>query len=680
MTPALPPSNLLGDETSPYLLQHAANPVHWRAWNDASLAEARALDRPILLSVGYSACHWCHVMAHESFEDAATAEVMNALFVNIKVDREERPDLDQIYQAALSMMGEQGGWPLTMFLTPDGKPFWGGTYFPPQSRYGRPAFVDVLRGVAAAWSGKNESVAKNVAALTEGLKSRERSAVGGEIPVEMLDRIAERLAQEIDRTHGGIGAAPKFPNTTILESIWRAHRRGGEAGLGAAVTLTLDRMCQGGIYDHLGGGFARYSTDAMWLVPHFEKMLYDNAELIELLTLVWQETKSPLYAARIEETVAWLDREMSAEGGAFAAALDADSEGEEGRFYVWSEAEIEDVLGADAPAFKDTYDVRPGGNWEGRTILNRTHKPQLGDAANEAFFAAARAKLLAARDRRTRPGLDDKILADWNGMAIAALARAGFAFDRSDWIARATRAFDAVMALCVDPEDGRLRHSYRAGKRGARAMLDDYANLLKAAIALHQTTGAARFLDTARQLAGEAHALFWDTESGGYFFTSESATDVIARPKSAHDQATPSGNGVMAQALVRLWLLTGDVSYRERAEATVAAFSGELQRNFFPLATLLNAAEMLARGLQITIVGPSDAADTRQLLRAVATAASLPNLVVQLVAPSDPLPPGHPAHAKGMRAGRATAYLCEGPVCSAPFDDAEAFADELSAL
>jgi uncharacterized protein len=680
MTPALPSRNLLGAETSPYLLQHAANPVHWRAWNEAALAEARALDKPILLSVGYSACHWCHVMAHESFADPATAEVMNALFVNIKVDREERPDLDQIYQAALSMMGEQGGWPLTMFLTSDAMPFWGGTYFPPEARYGRPAFVDVLRGVGAAWSEKKDTIEKNVAALSQGLKSREQSAAGGEIPVEMLDRIAERLAQEIDRTHGGIGAAPKFPNTTILESIWRAHRRSGGSGFGEAVTLTLDRMCQGGIYDHLGGGFARYATDAAWLVPHFEKMLYDNAELIDLLTLVWQETKSPLYAARVAETVAWLEREMTTESGAFAAALDADSEGEEGRFYIWDEAEIDAALGPDAAAFKEAYDVRPGGNWEGRTILNRTHKPELGDAAHEAMLAGAREKLLALRAGRVRPGLDDKVLADWNGMAIAALARAGFAFDRDDWIARAIRAFDGVMTLCAEPGDGRLCHSYRAGRRGARAMLDDYANLAKAALALHQTTGEARFLETARRLAGEAHALFWDTECGGYFFTSESAGDVIARPKSAHDQATPSGNGVMAQALVRLWLLTGDASYRERAEATIKAFSGELQRNFFPLATLLNAAEMLARGVQVTIVGARDVPDTQALLRAVATAASLPNLVLQLVSPAASLPPTHPAHGKGMRAGNATAYLCEGPVCSAPFDDADAFADELTAL
>ncbi|MBM3521552.1 MAG: thioredoxin domain-containing protein [Alphaproteobacteria bacterium] len=520
---------------------------------------------------------------------------------------------------------------------------------------------------------------RNVAALREALRAREASAAGEAISVELLDAIAERFAQTIDRQHGGIRGAPKFPNTSILELIWRGYRRGGAASLRDAVTLTLDRMCQGGIYDHLGGGFARYSTDERWLVPHFEKMLYDNAQLIELLTLVWQETRSPLLAARVSETVAWLEREMMTEGGTFAATLDADSEGEEGRFYVWTEAEIDAALGDASPSFKLAYGVTPDGNWEGRTILHRSHAAVLDDAAQETSLAASRARLLAHRADRVRPGLDDKILADWNGLMIAALARAGFAFDRPAWVALAERALDGVRRLLVDPSDGRLRHSYRAGRRGAAAMLDDYANLARAALALFEATGRADRLALARDWTDAAHALFWDTERGGYYFASEAAQDVIVRGKHAHDAATPSGNGVMAQVLARLFYLTGEPHYRERAATTIAAFSGELQRNFFPLATLLNAAELLERGLQIVIVGEPDRADRRAMLRAVAESASLPNLVLQPVAPDASLPPTHPAHGKGARAGRATAYLCEGPSCSAPFDDPAALADELTA-
>ncbi len=408
-------------------------------------------------------------------------------------------------------------------------------------------------------------------------------------------------------------------------------------------------------------------------------MLYDNAQLVELLTLVWQDNKSPLYAARVDETIAWLTREMISENGAFAATLDADSEGEEGKFYVWTEAEIDAVLGTRAARFKLVYDVTSPGNWEGHTILNRSRMMTLGDVAQERELAECRGLLLARRAARIRPGLDDKILADWNGMMIAALARAGLAFERPEWIALGIRAFEAVMALCVDATDGRMRHSYRAGKGGARAMLDDYANLTKAAALLHEATGETRWLATARQLADEAHVLFWDDDAGGYFFTSAGASDVIARSKHAHDNATPSGNGVMAQALARLFFLTGDAIYRDRAAATIAAFSGEVERNFFPLATLLSAAELLERALQLVIVGDPARADTRALRRAAVSSASLPNLVLQQVAPDASLPPDHPAGGKGMRAGRATAYLCEGPVCSAPFDRPEALAEALKA-
>ena len=391
--------NLLGAETSPYLLQHRDNPVHWRPWGQDALAEARAADKPILLSVGYSACHWCHVMAHESFEDEETAALMNALFVNVKVDREERPDLDTIYQRALALTGQQGGWPLTMFLTPDGAPFWGGTYFPREPRFGRPGFKDVLRLIDRTWRGDRERVDKNKTSLVEALRGLARSKPGAAVTDERMETMARTLLREVDGRHGGIGGAPKFPQCGMLELLWRNYRRTGSLLMKTAVVLTMERMALGGIYDHLGGGFARYSTDERWLAPHFEKMLYDNAQILDLLCHVWQDTGETLFAARAAETVGWVLREMRTGEGAFASALDADSEGEEGRFYVWSETEIDDVLGAETAYFKAVYDVTASGNWEGRTILNRLSPPRTDEALDEA--AAGPAAGASARAART---------------------------------------------------------------------------------------------------------------------------------------------------------------------------------------------------------------------------------------------------------------------------------------
>lgn len=656
-------TNLLAQETSPYLLQHADNPVAWRGWNEAALAEARAADKPILLSVGYAACHWCHVMAHESFEDPAIAALMNEHFVCIKVDREERPDLDAIYQRALALMGEQGGWPLTMFLTPAGEPFWGGTYFPPAPRYGRPSFPQVLQGLAQAWKDKRDAVAANVKTLVGALDERaaaNQDAVA--VSVALVDQVAERLAQEFDPVHGGIKGAPKFPQCSILELVWRAGLRCDSATLKQLVTLSLDRMSQGGIYDHVGGGYARYSTDAVWLVPHFEKMLYDNAQLIDLLTSAWQTTGARLYAARVAETVEWLAREMIAEGDAFAATLDADSDGEEGKYYVWTEAEIDAALGEDAAAFKAAYDVTAAGNWEGHVILNRSQRMLLGDAGFEDKLAHGRAILFRLREERVRPGRDDKVLADWNGMMIAALARAGFAFGRVDWLQLATRAYAGITAQLV--KDGRLHHSFRLGRLGAEGNLDDHAQMIRAALALHEMTGAPAYLDDAERWA-EAVEGFFAAETGGYYFTASDAEGLIVRMRHAHDNATPSGNGVMAMNLARLFYLTGKAVYRRRAEGVIAAFSGELARNFFPLCTLLNAAVLLDQAVQVVIVGVRGEAGTDALLAAVARAA-IPDLVLQVVAPGEGLAPAHPAHGKGQVGGKATAYVCRGPVCSAP--------------
>jgi uncharacterized protein YyaL (SSP411 family) len=654
--------NTLSAETSPYLLQHKDNPVHWQPWGPGALDLAKRNERPIMLSVGYAACHWCHVMAHESFEDGETAALMNELFVNIKVDREERPDIDTIYQSALALLGQRGGWPLTMFLTPDGEPFWGGTYFPPVARYGHPGFKDVLRRVAELYAQEPAKIAANVTALGEALAKLSQAESGGPITLEVTDRIAERMAQDFDPINGGVGGAPKFPHVPVYTLIWRAFQRTGNAAFADAVVLSLDKMCQGGIYDHLGGGFARYTTDAAWLVPHFEKMLYDNAQMIDILTLVYPETKNPLYASRVEETVSWVLAEMIAEGGGFASTLDADSEGEEGKFYVWTAAEIDDLLGPDAARFKDAYDVTPEGNWEGKTILNRTQRPALGDGDHEAALKAARATLLKARQSRVRPGWDDKVLADWNGLMIAALANAGAVFAKPPWIDAAKRAFAFVTEKMM--KDGRLGHSYRSGLLKHSATLEDYAHMCRAALALFEVTGDDGYLARAEGWAADVERYYLD-EFGGYFFTAADAQDLITRTKTAADNATPSGNGVMAGVLARLYFLTGKEAYLGAAEAVIGAFAGELGRNFMPLTTLINNNEFLQSAVQIVILGERGDAGVQSLLAAV-NGVSLANRVVLVLAADKPLAETHPAFGKEQVGGKATAYVCVGTVCSLP--------------
>jgi uncharacterized protein len=669
------PENLLERETSPYLLQHKDNPVHWHAWGPEALERAKRENKPILLSVGYAACHWCHVMAHESFEDEYTAELMNQLFVNIKVDREERPDLDQIYQTALQLLGEHGGWPLTMFLTPEGEPFWGGTYFPPTPRYGRPGFRDVLAAIAAAYKDDPEKVQKNVAAIRDALKQMAAPQGGTTLPPDLARRAAERLAQEVDPSWGGIGGAPKFPQAPIFMLLWRAGKANRNETLRNAVRLTLTRMAQGGIYDHLGGGFARYSVDAEWLVPHFEKMLYDNAALIELMTTVWQDTRDPLLEARVRETVGWVLREMVAEGGGFAASLDADSEGEEGKFYVWTEAEIDAALPPElAEPFKRAYDVSAEGNWEGKTILHRNRAPELADEAAEAGYAQARRTLFEMRASRVRPGWDDKVLADWNGLMIAALAEAGAVFDEPQWIAAARRALDFVRREMTD--QGRLRHSWRMGQARHPGTLDDHAQMARAALALFEATGERSFIEQARAWVELLDRHFWDGGSGGYFFTADDTADVIQRAKNANDHATPSGNGTMVEVLARLYYLTGEDRYRERAEAILSAFSGAVVRTVFPFATLINAADFLQNAIQIVLAGEPGDRGLERLRRAVYDC-SVPNRLVIRTDPAAPLPAGHPAAGKGPVSGTAAAYVCRGQTCSLPITEPEALTKAL---
>ena len=653
-------SNRLGGETSPYLLQHAGNPVDWWPWGAAAFAEARARDVPVLLSVGYAACHWCHVMAHESFENPAIAAVMNRLFVNIKVDREERPDVDQIYMAALHALGEQGGWPLTMFLTPEGAPFWGGTYFPPEPRYGRPGFVQMLEAVAETYRNKGDAVAQNTGALLAALRQRRR---GDPVTLDagVLNAASERLFTVMDPRHGGLQGAPKFPNASVMELLWRAARRTGRSDYRAIVVSSLERISNGGIYDHLGGGYARYAVDHRWLVPHFEKMLYDNAQLVSLLTLAFVATGEEGFRRRIEETVGWLTREMIAEDGAFAASLDADSEGEEGKFYVWTPAEIALVLeDDDAARLCAAYDVTEGGNFEGRSILNRL-ATGFPSAAEEAALAPLRARLLAARAERVPPGRDDKVLADWNGLMIAALAEAGSALDRPDWIALAERAFSRIVALLGHGD--RLGHAARAGRSTFPGLSTDYGAMIRAALALRQATGDEGYLAKATAWMAALEAHHWVEAEGSYALAADDADDLIVRMATAVDEATPSGNALAADALVRLWLITGDDAYRARADQLFAGFASEVTGNAFGHAALMNALDGRLAAEQIVVVAPTRAAAAP--LADVVRRAPFPGRVLTVTDGRD-LPDGHPAAGKTTVDGRAAAYLCRGATCSLP--------------
>jgi uncharacterized protein YyaL (SSP411 family) len=673
--------NRLGRETSPYLLQHRENPVHWWAWGPEALAEAKRTGKPILLSVGYAACHWCHVMAHESFEDEETAAVMNGLFVNIKVDREERPDVDAIYMAALHELGEQGGWPLTMFLTSDAEPFWGGTYFPKDARYGRPAFVQVLKEIARVYRDEQGKVRQNADALKDRLTPKFDESGPDAIPGDAaVADLARRLLQLVDPTHGGIRGAPKFPQVQVFNFLWRAGLRYGLPNPLEAVELTLTRIAQGGIYDHLGGGFARYSVDERWLVPHFEKMLYDNALLLELMTEAWRETKSPLLAMRARETVDWLLREMVTEEGGFASSLDADSEGEEGKFYVWSLAEIEEVLGPDTSVedvrlFAEVYDVTTEGNFEGHNILNRINNLELRDAGAEARLTLMREKLLARRTSRIRPGFDDKVLADWNGLAIAALAKAADAFDRPDWLAAAERAFAFVSTRMIFGV--RLLHSYRAGEAKAPATATDYANMIKAALALASVTSNVDYLNRARAWTELLDHHYWAEGHGGYYLAADDTGDLIVRTINALDDATPNANGIMVSNLMALYLWTGEERYRDRAEGIVRGFGGDVARNVFSHTGLLTGALDLLAPAHVVIVVPGGG-DARAMRRALANV-SLPGAVVQEVREGDSgtsaIAASSPAHGKTAIGGKPTAYVCIGPQCSMPVTEPAALAE-----
>ncbi|EAQ37088.1 hypothetical protein NB311A_08058 [Nitrobacter sp. Nb-311A] len=655
------PANRLAAETSPYLLQHKHNPVNWWPWVPEALAEAQRSNRPILLSIGYAACHWCHVMAHESFEDEDVAAVMNELFVCIKVDREERPDIDQIYMNALHHLGEQGGWPLTMFLFPDGSPFWGGTYFPKLPDFGRPAFTDVLQSVARVFREQPDKIARHRDALIARLSERARADNPANIGLAELDNAAALIAQSTDPVHGGLRGAPKFPQCSVLEFLWRAGARTHDDHFFAAVTLTMTRMSQGGIYDHLGGGYARYSVDDKWLVPHFEKMLYDNAQILDLLALDHARSKNPLYRERATETVDWLRREMLTPAGGFASSLDADSEGEEGRFYIWSLKEIEEVLGTtDAADFAARYDITANGNFEGRNIPNRLRSIEVA-SDDSAHMRALREKLLARRESRVRPGLDDKILADWNGLMIAALVHAACVFDRPDWLQIARAVYDFVRTTMT--RDGRLGHSWREGRLLVPALASDYAAMGRAALALFEATGDNDCLVQALRWQSTLDTHYADVEHGGYYLTAADAEGLIVRPHSSDDDATPNHDGLIAQNLVRLAALTGDTKWRARIDGLFTALLPSATEKGFGQLSLMNALDLRLTGAEIVVVGED--AQAGALLNA---ARKLPHATsIVLHAPhAEALAADHPAQAKARSVRGAAAFVCRQQRCSLP--------------
>ena len=603
--------NRLADQTSPYLQQHADNPVDWYPWGPEALVRARDERKPILLSIGYAACHWCHVMAHESFEDEETARLMNERFVNVKVDREERPDLDAIYMQAVQAMTGHGGWPMTVFLTPEGVPFYGGTYFPKDDRYGMPSFRRVLASVSAAWTERGEEVARAAATMRElYAATTERARTTGAVDAMLLDRAARGIAQRYDPRRGGFEGAPKFPQVMTLEfllqhdgtSIPRAERL-------RMVLHSFRSMARGGIYDQVGGGFARYSVDANWLVPHFEKMLYDNALLVRLGAHLWQATKDPEVRRVTEETIEWLRREMTSPEGGFYSSLDADSEGHEGKFYVWEERELDALLGDDAPVVKRYFGVTPGGNFEGRSIL---YVPNDLAAVAEtegmsaerlrAIVERARATLYEARAKRVWPGRDEKILASWNALTVRALAEAARAFGRDDHRAMALRAADFLVRALV--RDGRVMRSYKDGESRIPGYLEDHAALGLAALSLYELTFDGEWLARARSLGESMLRWFWDDAAGAFYDTASDHEELITRPRDPTDNATPSGTSLGAELLARLAELTQDEEMRRRASyvlETLAAPMGEYPTAF---GHLLGVAELLVRGgVEVALVG-----------------------------------------------------------------------------
>jgi len=667
--------NRLQHETSPYLLQHQDNPVDWYAWGDEAFEHARTHDKPILLSVGYSACHWCHVMAHESFEDHETAAMMNALFVNIKVDREERPDVDDIYMQAVQALTGRGGWPMTVFLFPDGRPFYGGTYYPKEPRYGMPSFKQVLQAISDAYHNRRPQLEESADGLTETL-GRDVLGIGGSIEAlnaALLESSVDQFARRFDHQHGGFDGAPKFPQPMNLEFLLRQYKRTGSQTALNMVTETLTQMARGGIYDQLGGGFARYSVDSMWLVPHFEKMLYDNAQLSRVYLHAWQITGDPFFKRIAEEIYDYVLREMTAPQGGFYSATDADSEGEEGKFFVWSFDEIHAALdGDDAKIAIEYFGVSKGGNFEGHNILyvpnddaTAAERLSLTVEALHERLAAIKDRLFALRAQRVAPALDDKILTAWNGLMLASLAEGARVLGRDDYRVAAVRAGDFIReSLVVDGD--RLLRTHKNGHSKLNGYLEDYANVIDAFLELYQSTFEERWFVTARALADRVLAHF-STEEGGFYDTSDDHESLIVRPRNVQDNAVPSGNGMMFKQLLRLYAYTGDARYEQAALNGLRLLANAIREYPFAFGESASAVDMLVSGVQeLALVGDANSAEMRALLDAAFTPYR-PNLVTALT----PAPLGADAVIplladRTMRDGQATAYVCQQFTCQMP--------------
>jgi uncharacterized protein YyaL (SSP411 family) len=676
-------TNRLANETSPYLQQHADNPVDWHAWNPESLQLARDQDKPILLSIGYSACHWCHVMAHESFEDPEVAAVMNELFINIKVDREERPDLDQVYQTAHHLLTRRnGGWPLTMFLSPDGTPFFGGTYFPKQARYNLPAFPDLLKRVAQVYAENRAELAEQgehlVAALAETLPRPTSAEVAlNDSPLALAVR---QHVENFDSVHGGFGGAPKFLHPAELDLLLRRSRATGDEQSQHIVNFTLQQMAHGGLYDQLGGGFCRYSVDERWEIPHFEKMLYDNGLLLPLYCDAWQSSGEPLFARIVEETASWVLREMQSPEGGYYSSLDADSEHEEGKFYVWQRDEILELLTDDEyTLIEPYYSLDRPANFENHAWNLRIGAPlneiaqQLDISPEQAatLLSNARKKLFAVREKRIRPGRDEKILAAWNGLMIAGMARAARVFDRPDWLQSAQRAMDFVRNTLW--RDNRLLATYKDGKAHLNAYLDDHAFLLQASLELMQTGYRSIDMNFAMQLGDALLEHFEDRQDGGFYFTSHDHEVLIQRNKIGTDNATPAGNGIAAQALLRLSALTGDTKYAEAAERCLKLFFPALQQVPAYHSSLCTAlAECLQPAAVLVLRGASDG--TKKWQEALRPR-YMPD--VMTIALNDDVADLPEVLAK-PHAEKTTAWLCHGTQCLPPISRIEELLQQLA--
>jgi uncharacterized protein YyaL (SSP411 family) len=675
-------TNRLVNETSPYLLQHAHNPVDWYAWGEEALEASRAADKPIFLSIGYSACHWCHVMERESFEHEATANLMNELFINIKVDREERPDLDSIYMDAVQAMTGQGGWPMSVFLTPDGKPFYGGTYFPPEPRYGMPSFIQVMRSVSEAYHQRRDQVEGQAERLTTMLKSSAQfQSDAVDLGVETLDEAISQLDQHFDNENGGFGSQPKFPQPMILEFILTQYLREGDLDTLYMSELTLEQMALGGIYDQLGGGFSRYSVDAYWLVPHFEKMLYDNAQLLLVYLHAWQLNEQPLYRRIVDETINYVLREMSAPTGGFYAAQDADSEGEEGKFFVWTPDEIRAVLDEKAAKiFEDTYGVSARGNFEGKNILHLRRKAEsvakdfnLSTEEVERVLADAKAKLFAEREKRIKPARDEKILVEWNGLMIHALAECGVVLGRQDALDAAIAAADFILMQMSQP-DGKLYRSYKDGRARLNAYLEDYAAFARSLVALYEATFDLRWLGEASRLTQVIFEQFHDSENGGFFQTGIDHEVLVTRRKDYIDNAIPSGNSMTVELLLRLAVLVENEQYRREATRVLLTLKGAMGQQptgFGRLLTALNA--LLQPSQEIAIVGNLNDPATQALLAEVRRR-YLPTTVLALKQPDEESM--LPLFAdRGLVNNQPAAYVCENYACKLPVTTPEALGE-----